>query len=650
MCATRIALPAILVCALFVVPAFGKGKPKDVFIGDGFPDLTEEEKTFTKVPYAEAAPAVALLSQRQDEWFLAGDAYALRSQTLRRVKILTPAGVEKNGDYTMELLGDWRVKKVEARTVLPDGSIVDASANIFQEKSDSGYQSVRVAFPKVQVGAILDFHMTIVVDNAWSVTPWILQESIPVLHSRYVMVPPKGMRYRSATLRLPPEQAKNDTIKMLEKIAYVWNFENVEALADEANMPPSGDVSQTLFVIPEEYRDANFYAPIAKDWKSYISNQRDFWQEWMKKKSAQTTALAKQVSEGKSTPVEKAEAIRRALKERVRVDYYSDWTNRESTDDVLAKGSGSSGAIAGTAVVMLRAVGVEAQLASIRRRGNGTIPLEFPLPVLLDDMLVSVPTPSGPLYFSLAADIPVGLLPWDCTDVYAVPMDGKAEAPVKIPDFKSADNRSVRETDASLAASGKLAGQSVERYQGVSAERWRRRLRDEDAEKRKATLREHLQRYIPGAQVSSVEIMNLEDDTKELLVKTQWEAEGYATVAGKRLLLNPNLFNRTATTDWAPAERKYEIDLDSNFDTLESLSLKLPEGAGEVTVPGGGSMSAGKVGTYEMNYDKAEGRISTRRHMRLDIHRFPVAAYSGLKRWFADIAASDDKPVVVQIP
>ena len=43
---------------------------------------------------------------------------------------------------------------------------------------------------------------------------------------------------------------------------------------------------------------------------------------------------------------------------------------------------------------------------------------------------------------------------------------------------------------------------------------------------------------MPGAQVTSLEIVNLEDDSKELQLKTQWEAQGFATSAGKRLIVN----------------------------------------------------------------------------------------------------------------
>ena len=264
-------------------------------------------------------------------------------------------------------------------------------------------------------------------------------------------------------------------------------------------------------------------------------------------------------------------------------------------------------------------------------------------------MLVRIPTDSGPVFFSPVSDIPVGLLPWDCTDLYAIPYDGKSGAPVKVPDFKAADNKTVRETEASLDVTGSLSGKSIETYRGVSAERWRRRLRGEEADDRKATLHDHLRVHMPGVQVTSFDIVNLEDDSKELQIKTEWTAQGFATSAGNRLLVNPNLFSRMSATDWAPAKRQYQIDLGSNYEDAETVTIKLPVGATDVTLPSPSAMNAGPVGLFETSYQRGDGKVVASRHMRLEMHRFPVESYTGLKRWFADIAASDDKPVVISM-
>src|SRR5262249_19064436 len=157
--------------------------------------------------------------------------------------------------------GDWRVDKVKARTVLPDGTAVDASENIHHGKSDSGIGLVSVAFPKVQVGAILDLLITLHAD-AWSVNPWVVQSDIPVIESRYVVTPPQGFGYRTAVATLPPEKAKSEKMRTAFGMTNYWIFENVPPLPDEANAPPAEEISQKVMIIPEEYKDEIVYVAI----------------------------------------------------------------------------------------------------------------------------------------------------------------------------------------------------------------------------------------------------------------------------------------------------------------------------------------------------------------------------------------------------
>jgi hypothetical protein len=50
-----------------------------------------------------------------------------------------------------------------------------------------------------------------------------------------------------------------------------------------------------------------------------------------------------------------------------------------------------------------------------------------------------------------------------------------------------------------------------------------------------------------------------------------------------------------------------------------------------------------------MQYEKRGNTLVLKRNMQLNVYRFPVQSYPGLKRWFGDIAAADEKPVVVQL-
>ena len=197
----------VLAVLLATLPAVAeKKKIQDLLLSHEFPPVGEAERKLAEVPFAKGAPAAVLLAARQCQWTWLDSDLMLSMQEVRRVKILTEAGVKSHGDLKFDLYGSWRVKKVEARTVLPDGTVVDASGDVHREKSESGVEAVRVAFPKVQVGAILDFRIETNAD-AGALSPWFIQERIPVLESRLLLLPPKGLKYRSIPMRLTEEQA-----------------------------------------------------------------------------------------------------------------------------------------------------------------------------------------------------------------------------------------------------------------------------------------------------------------------------------------------------------------------------------------------------------------------------------------------------------
>jgi len=48
--------------------------------------------------------------------------------------------------------------------------------------------------PAGAVGSILDVEVEVNSDS-WGISPWIVQEHIPVLESRFILVPPKELKY-----------------------------------------------------------------------------------------------------------------------------------------------------------------------------------------------------------------------------------------------------------------------------------------------------------------------------------------------------------------------------------------------------------------------------------------------------------------------
>jgi hypothetical protein len=301
------------------------------------------------------------------------------------------------------------------------------------------------------------------------------------------------------------------------------------------------------------------------------------------------------------------------------------------------------------ATVMLRAVGVEAVPAAIRRRSDGVVPTEFPIPARMNDLLVRIKNGNGFHYFSPSSDLHVGKLPFDCSGVIAMPFDGVTEQPEAMPDSRARDNLTRRSANVTVSAEGDITVRSMSTHWGMSAERWRRALRGESEEDQKITVEETLQRHHPGAQLASVKITNLEDTAKVLSIQCQWEVPGYASVAGKRLILNPFLYDRVDASDWAPESREEAVDLRAASEVLDTMTYRLPPELEQVDLPQPAKFAAGPVGLYQTTIERKGNAVTVKRHLRLDMYRFDSKSYAGLKKWFTDIAGVDAKPLVVKL-
>lgn len=642
----------VIVALLPLAPAQA-AKGKDLILANKLPEITAEEKALTSVPFAPGAAAVALIDARQDEWGERGAIKVHRSVYLWRVKILTPAGIEKFGDYELKIFGDLRVEDTWARTVLPDGTVIDAKSNVRQGYSDSGRAFVRVAFPQVQVGAILEVMVNLLDDDyyAFGLAPIELQGALPILESRYVIIPPRGLQWKTVFRQITQEQAEPQTISIAgNRKAYAWSLKDVPALEEEAYRPPVSEIAKAMFVIPEHYAAEGVSQALSKDWASWSRNEKEGWEVWALRKYNLIEDQVKLLTEGKVTVQEKVEALRAALQAKVKLDYISGGPRRESPDDVWTSGSGTSADIAVTAQMMLKKAGIGAALSPIRRKSDGPLLPDFPIPALFNDILVRVDTEKGPVFWSPSADLPFGELPGDCRGILTFPLDGKTLKPVSIPDLTAADNRSFRAVSGQLDAGGAVAATTETTFRGAAAERWRRFWKMSDETARRDHLEGTLRRNIPGAQVTEMKAEGLEESGKEFKIVYQWQAEGFATTAGNRLVIPSSVYLREGKAAWAPEHRKYDVALGEPYEVFDSLILALPKGSRPVTAPKAIKLDSGAVGLYEASCDAGTERMTARRHMKLAVTRVSPDGYGILRQWFQAIADQDEQAVVISLP
>ena len=151
-----------------------------------FPPITGEERALTFVPGEPNAPAVVLF--RKGELLMQGygsffGSYNSHMRVQTRVKILTESG-RSRGEISIFHSESTRLEGFSGRTVLPDGTTVSVPADAKFERRASRSKGIfvsAVAFPSVQVGAILDYQYELVYSSPLDLSPWFLSDQeLPV--------------------------------------------------------------------------------------------------------------------------------------------------------------------------------------------------------------------------------------------------------------------------------------------------------------------------------------------------------------------------------------------------------------------------------------------------------------------------------------
>ena len=173
----RLALRSVLAALLFAPAA-----PVALRAAD-FPPVTDAERALQSVPGEPNAPAV-VLGKSAELWLmdLARQEISSRLVSRVRIKVLSEQGMSQ-GEVEIPHSSFVRLVKLDGRTVLPDGRVVplpkDARFERRLSKAEKLYVT-SVAFPAVEVGAILDYEYELRFDSLYFLEPWFLSDELPL--------------------------------------------------------------------------------------------------------------------------------------------------------------------------------------------------------------------------------------------------------------------------------------------------------------------------------------------------------------------------------------------------------------------------------------------------------------------------------------
>jgi hypothetical protein len=641
---------------LALCPALLAQKPSDPW-----PPITQQQLEVKDAPGYPGAIAIQLYFN-----YFKDDNDKLIS-VHRRLKVLREPG-KKYADVEIPVEPGESLKTLQARTVHPDGSIVDFSDKPFEKilikKRGLGkYVAQTFTLPSVTVGSIVEYRyvITLPLHVVQSISTWPMQSElftikevlrfrpyqglveVPTEHGRSHAKSQVSYTYLNQVKAAIPEK-KGDTMEL--------ELENVPPFETEPYMPPVGDYEPAIL----------FYYGGRE-----TASPEQYWERWGKILGQSTEAFigdypavrqkALELA-GNETDLEKklrklyaaAQEIRNVSYERERSaqEFKAEGIKENKTvADVLAHGYGTSSDIDRLFVAMARAAGFDAHELRVSNRLERSFNKLVLSLAQVDDEAAEVTLNSKALVLDPATRFcPFGMLRWKEAGVQALKLSSSGSEFITTPvSEKSAVRRTVK---SELLADGTLRGELIVESDGPEALEHRLDILHSDENGRKQMLEAETQSRLPaGAIVRLVETRGWDSSVGPITSRFSLEIPGFASLTGKRLI-GPSLLLSPLQKDMFSSNlRRYPISLMYPIDEADEVQIKLPEGYSLEVLPYRRKTGLPYAG-YETASSVADSTLTTRRKLHLDGVLFPPDQFSELKEFFSVALAGDAGQFIFQ--
>lgn len=585
----------------------------------------------------------------------------------KRIKILNEAG-KRYADIAIEMAPGQSLKSLAARTVHPDGSIVEfkdkpLDKTVFKARGVK-FSAKAFALPEVTVGSIIEVRYTI------SLPYHVVQEisELPVQGDLFTLKESLRFRPFQGLVEVPTEWAN-----MNQKSQVSYSYLNQV----DANTPQKkeGNVMQLeLENVPAFYSEE--YMPPHDDYRPVVlfyyggretASPEKFWQEWRRLGTeymdkfignfGEVRTLAEQTVAGETDPDKKlrklyarAQQVRNLSFERGRTEAEAkkeDLKRNRNVAEVLKHGYGYSEDIDRLFAAMARAAGFDATILEVSDRKERSFNKLLLWLGQVNDDAVLVKTGGKVLVLDPGTRFcPYGTLRWRNSAVPALRLEKTEDAFVDTPAPEVSRMRRVANTK--LSADGTLQGEISVELRGPDALEHRLEALETDEAGRRKSFEDELAAWLPnGANVKMADSQGWEATDEPLTARFTVTIPSYASLAGKRMVAPAVFFSNLQKGIFTHPMRRYPVAFPYPFSESDEINIQMPEGFSLEQPPYRRKAGLSYAG-YELTSEVQGKQLSIKRNLRLEGLSFPPEKYNELKEFFAIVQAGDEDQAVLR--
>jgi Domain of Unknown Function with PDB structure (DUF3857)/Transglutaminase-like superfamily len=615
--------------------------------------IAQQDLQIKQVPGSPGAEAIQLYfadyinDQEQTEFFYL------------RIKVLNEKG-KSHADVEIVIPPEGSLSNLKARTIHPDGKITEFTGKPFQKTLVKGRGIKLLAktftMPDVTVGSIIEYkyHIDwpyILIDNSWTI-----QHELYTVKESFRMKPYSGglEGFESGFQVAALYSHMPNNIKPVQKGGgYELEVENMPAFESEGYMPPEEDLKPQMrffYIGKGSSTPEKFWQDAGRKWNDevehFIGNRKEISQA-----AAQAIGSETDPEQKLRKLYARAQQIRNLTYERERTEQEQKKENlkaNQNVSDVLSRGTGNRDDITRLFVALARAAGFDGSIVRVGDRKSKFFDKGLLSKRQLDSEIAVLSQGGKDIYLDPGTQFcPYGYLRWIRTSVMGIKLDKKGGSFVTAPSAPYDKATIKRTAEMALDGDGNLKGTVIVKFEGGEALEHRLDEMAKDEAGKKQDLEDEMQGWLPsGAVVKLAKVDGWESSDGPLTASFSVEMPGYASSAGKRLLLPAYMFQAKQMDAFKLSERKFPVYFPYAFTESDRVSIKIPDGYAVETVPQAQSASLGYA-AYQ-NLIQFDGKqLVTQRDLQVNGIFFKVELYPEVKDFFGKVQAGDEQQAVL---
>lgn len=271
--------------------------------------------------------AVKMLDKTSISIDLAGSGFTTTKTKFIRIKLLTERGVERYGKVYLEKDANWRITKLDARSIHPDGKITNLDKDQIinlgftdSRNEDNSYQEVRFSIPDAKIGDIIEITYSMRFGHFMSGDDVMQHSEIPCLDAQYKLNVPSQMAIESKSYNgMADFSVKAST----ERVKYLYKQTNIPGLGEQKFAIPHRQIPFAVWAIRGFERNTGQIIPInSNSWNEFYNRYSSAFDNGKLKRSAEKGAFFELIQKAKQKPtnIQKVQTVVQALKKLEYVD------------------------------------------------------------------------------------------------------------------------------------------------------------------------------------------------------------------------------------------------------------------------------------------------------------------------------------------